>query len=39
MAQIMVDKAQVLGFDAGRTVTILSLPQGDFVGGRQRRQR
>jgi hypothetical protein len=32
MVQIMVDKAHVLGFDAGRTVTILSLPQGDFVG-------
>lgn len=31
MTQIMVNKAHVLGFDAGRTLTILSLPQGHFV--------
>jgi hypothetical protein len=32
MTKIMVNKAHVLGYDAGRTVTILSLPEGDFVG-------
>jgi hypothetical protein len=32
MVQIMVNKAHVVGYDAGRTVTILSLPEGDFVG-------
>lgn len=30
-AEIMVDKAHVIGFEAGRSVSILSLPQGDFV--------
>jgi len=31
MLQIMVNKAHVLGYDAGRALTILSLPEGDFV--------
>jgi len=30
-AEIMVNKAQVISFEAGRSVSILSLPQGDFV--------
>ena len=30
-AEIMVDKAHVIGFEVGRSVSILSLPQGDFV--------
>jgi len=29
--EISVDKAHVLGFDAGRSVSILTLPEGDFV--------
>lgn len=29
--QISVDKAHVLGFEAGRDVVILRLPEGDFV--------
>jgi len=29
--EIMVNKAHVIGFEAGRSVSILSLPQGDFV--------
>jgi len=29
--EIAVDKAHVVGFDAGRSVTIMSLPEGDFV--------
>ncbi|AWZ00310.1 hypothetical protein RHODOSMS8_00757 [Rhodobiaceae bacterium] len=28
----MVEKAHRLGFEAGRTLTILSLPDGDYVG-------
>ena len=31
LTQIMVNKAHVVGFEAGRTLTILSLPEGDFV--------
>ena len=31
MMQMMVNKAHVVGFEAGRTLTILSLPEGDFV--------
>lgn len=31
MTQIMVNKAHILGFEAGRTLAILSLPQGNFV--------
>ncbi|MBT8149350.1 MAG: hypothetical protein HKO71_01010 [Pseudomonadales bacterium] len=31
MLEIMVNKAHVLGYEAGRTVTILSTPEGDFV--------
>ena len=31
MMQIMVNKAHVLGFEAGRRLVILSLPEGDFV--------
>ena len=31
MTKIMVHKAHVLGFEAGRTLTILRLPEGDFV--------
>ena len=31
MKEIMVEKAHVIGFDAGRSLTILSLPEGDFV--------
>lgn len=31
MMKIIVNKAHVLGYEAGRTVTILSLPEGDFV--------
>ncbi len=31
MVEIMVNKAHVLGYEAGRTVTILSLPDGEFV--------
>jgi hypothetical protein len=31
MVEIMVNKAHVLGYEAGRTVAILSLPDGDFV--------
>jgi hypothetical protein len=29
--EIMVNKAHVLGYKAGRTLAILSLPEGDFV--------
>jgi hypothetical protein len=29
--EISVDKAHVIGFNAGRSVAILSLPEGDFV--------
>jgi hypothetical protein len=32
MLQMVVNKAHVPGYEAGRTVTILSLPEGDFVG-------
>ena len=32
MMELMVNKAHVLGFEAGRRVSILSLPEGDFVG-------
>jgi hypothetical protein len=32
MAQIMVNKAHVLGYEAGRTVTILNRSDGHFVG-------
>ena len=31
MTEIRVHKAHVLGFEPGRTLTILSLPEGDFV--------
>ena len=31
MMQIMVNKAHVLGYEAGRTLTIMSSPEGDFV--------
>jgi hypothetical protein len=31
MVQIMVCKAHVVGYEAGRWVTILSMPDGDFV--------
>lgn len=31
MLEMMVNKAHVLGYEAGRTLTILSLPGGDFV--------
>jgi hypothetical protein len=31
MKEIMVEKAHVIGFDTGRSLTILSLPEGDFV--------
>lgn len=31
MVEIMVHKAHVVGFVAGRTLTVLSLPEGDFV--------
>jgi hypothetical protein len=31
MAELMVNKAHVLGYEAGRTLAILSLPEGDFV--------
>jgi len=30
--EAMVEKAHRLGFEAGRTVSILSLPDGDYVG-------
>jgi hypothetical protein len=30
-ARVTVDKAHTLGFEAGRSVSILSLPEGDFV--------
>lgn len=30
--EAMVEKAHRLGFEAGRTLTILSLPDGDYVG-------
>jgi hypothetical protein len=29
--EAFVDKAHVLGFDAGRSISILTLPEGDFV--------
>lgn len=29
--EITVDKAHVIGFEAGRSVAVLSLPEGDFV--------
>jgi hypothetical protein len=29
--EILVDKSHLIGFEAGRSVTILSLPDGDFV--------
>jgi len=29
--EISVNKAHVIGFEAGRTVVVLSLPEGDFV--------
>jgi len=29
--EISVDKAHVVGFEAGRSVAVLSLPEGDFV--------
>ena len=32
MMQMMVNKAHVIGFEAGRQVSILSLPEGDYVG-------
>ena len=32
MMKMMVNKAHVLGYEAGRSVTILTLPEGDFVG-------
>jgi hypothetical protein len=31
MMQIMVNKSHVVGYEAGRTLTIMSLPEGDFV--------
>ena len=31
MMEIVVNKAHVLGFQAGRTVNIMSSPEGDFV--------
>ena len=31
MIELMVDKAHVIGFDAGRRLVILSMPEGDFV--------
>jgi hypothetical protein len=30
--EAMVEKAHTLGFEAGRTLSILSLPDGDYVG-------
>lgn len=29
--RFMVNKAHVVGFEAGRTLTIMSSPEGDFV--------
>ena len=29
--EISVDKAHLIGFEAGRTVSVMSLPEGDFV--------
>lgn len=29
--QILVNKAHIIGFEAGRSVSVLSLPEGDFV--------
>ena len=29
--EITVDKAHVIGFEAGRSVAVLSLPEGDFI--------
>ena len=31
MMQIRVDKAHVVGFESGRTLAVLRLPEGDFV--------
>ncbi|MEP1470409.1 MAG: hypothetical protein ABJK20_18110 [Halieaceae bacterium] len=31
MMQIMVNKSHVVGYEVGRTLTIMSLPEGDFV--------
>lgn len=31
MMKMLVNKAHVLGYESGRVVTILSLPEGDFV--------
>lgn len=31
MVELMVNKAHLLGYQAGRKVTVLSLPEGDFV--------
>ncbi len=31
LTEILVHKAHVLGYEAGRILTILSLPEGDFV--------
>jgi hypothetical protein len=31
MIELMVNKAHVIGFDAGRRLVILSMPEGDFV--------
>ena len=31
MMQIMVNKSHVVGYEAGRTLTIMSMPEGDFV--------
>ena len=31
MMQISVNKSHVVGYEAGRIVTIMSLPEGDFV--------
>jgi hypothetical protein len=30
-AEVFVDKTHIIGFEAGRSVVVLSLPEGDFV--------
>jgi hypothetical protein len=31
MMQIIVNKSHVVGYEAGRTLTVMSMPEGDFV--------
>lgn len=31
MAEVLVNKAHVIGFEAGREVTFLTMPDGDFI--------